>query len=241
MLDWPQRAPNVTGPSPHSHFHLTSWSGVPTNLWLWAPSSCAIKKGGSWWAQSWLWPNLRSDILVRPITKAQQRWEDSTLSLFTPPPPRRPRLSRRSSTLSRRPTDLLLHHQQIPLRQFLRCRVLRTSPPVKHTNPKTISIIFIMFRPTRCNHIQSLAIVWLSSLTIYTTNKPEWARYNTTGGPSMRRLEELQAKSPTWVCFICSWKKSWVCSIRSGKKKLEVRSSVHCSYIPWHATTAELR
>jgi hypothetical protein len=74
------------------------------------------------------------------------------------------------------------------------------------------------------------------------TKKPEWATYNTTGGPSVGRLEELQARSPTWVCFICSFMGGGgVGFVPFVKKKLDVRTSVQCSYIQWRATTAELR
>jgi hypothetical protein len=97
---------------------------------------------------------LSPTSLSGPITKAQRRWESSTLLRVSGSH----RIRCYSSSPSQRLTDLLPLHRLIPLRWLQRCRVRRTNPLVRHANPKALSIVsFLTFRPTRSRPSRSLS------------------------------------------------------------------------------------
>jgi hypothetical protein len=66
-----------------------------------------------------------------------------------------------SPTPSQRLVDLLPLHQLEPLRRLQRCRARRTTPLVRYTNPKPLSIMSITFRLTRCHPSRSLSTFWI--------------------------------------------------------------------------------
>jgi hypothetical protein len=97
--------------------------------------------------QSSLRSNTLSHICPAPIAKAQQRRDSSTPHRLTG----FHRIRCCSCSFDSTPADLLPLHRRVPLRRLQRCRVRRTSPPVRHTNPRSLrlSISCSRFRPTR--------------------------------------------------------------------------------------------
>jgi hypothetical protein len=157
LLDWPQRASNGMRPSLRPVWSRALIGGV-NQLMVVGPCRAAriqkVKRGWGHTRRSSLWPISLSHITLGPITEAQRRRESSTpLRVFGSH-----RIRRCSSSPNQRPADLLPLHQQEPLRRLQRCRVHRTSPLVRHANPKTLSVVpLLTFRPTRCRPSRSLS------------------------------------------------------------------------------------
>jgi hypothetical protein len=118
---------------------------------LWAPVALRILKGGEGLG-------VRDDrdqriqyplphLVLSPIAKAQQRRDSSTPHRLTGFHRIRCCSCFFDSTLA----DLLPLHRRVPLRRLHRCRVHRTSPPVRHTNPRSLrlSMCYSRIRPTR--------------------------------------------------------------------------------------------
>jgi hypothetical protein len=164
MLDWPQRASNGMRSSLRPVWSRAVIGGA-NQLMVVGPCRTAriqkVERGWGHTRRSSLWPISLSHITLGPITKAQRRRESST--------PLRVSGSHWirccSSSPSQRPVDLLPLHLQVPLRRLQRCRVHRTSHPVRCANPKTLSVVHLLtFKPTRCRPNRSLSTNTLANI-----------------------------------------------------------------------------
>jgi hypothetical protein len=115
------------------------------------PSRCAYIKGGE--GGRGTNDEVHRDLISLPhhsLDRSLRRKAGNLHTALSPkPPPRNRRLTLDPDLLPLRRADLLPLHRQVPIRRLQRCRARRTSPLVRHTNPKTISTMFIRFRPTR--------------------------------------------------------------------------------------------
>jgi hypothetical protein len=96
-------------------------------------------------------------LVLSPIAKAQQRRDSSTPLRLTG----LHQIRCCSCSFDSTPADLLSLHRRVQLRRLHRCRVHRTSPPVRHTNPRSLRlpISCSRFRPTRHCPNRSLSTI----------------------------------------------------------------------------------